>query len=282
MSERPHVYELWGGEAAKPAPVVTRLVIEVTTGGVVMNVHTNEAGVSAGGSGLAEQERACHDLLVRLAGRVPDRLLWRMRDWLAAGAHADLARTLPKSMLRHRVGVTDPERDLLEASLPFWGARQRSLDAILPVAEPVETAFSFQAELRPDQPCADMPGPGGWRDAVDLALTAVLRGAPGAAQLRRTWRMDNPRPRRVVLAEVTENLPALTSTLQRVLRAHGDLTPCVEIISPQLALPPYHRAALRESVSLWRAPARELATTRSSRPSMLDARASARTDHEEA
>src|SRR6185436_14930829 len=27
-------------------------------------------------------DAACHDLLVRLAGRLPDRLLWRLREWL--------------------------------------------------------------------------------------------------------------------------------------------------------------------------------------------------------
>jgi len=247
-----------------------------------MKVFLDEPGVSAGGSSLFEQERACHDLLVRLAGRVPDRVLWRMRDWLAARAHANFAHTLPKTMLRHRVGLTDSERDLLEASLPFWGARQRSLDAILPVAALVEPAFAFQAELPPDQSCADMSGLGGWRDAVDLALTAVLRGARGAVELRRSWRMDHPRPRRVVLARVTEDLPAVTGTLQRVLRAHGDLAPCVEIVSPPLVLPPYHRAALRESVSLWRAPGPEAAARPSSTPAALDAGATARTDRGEA
>jgi hypothetical protein len=65
--------------------------------------------------------------------------------------------------------------------------------------------------------------------------------------------MDRPRPQRVVLAHVTEDLPALTGILQRILRVHGDLTPCVEVVSPPLALPSYHRTALRDSVSLWRA-----------------------------
>ena len=247
-----------------------------------MDGYLNESGLSAGGSSLSRQERACHDLLVRLAGRVPDRLLWRMREWLAAGAHANLAHTLPKTLLRHRVGLTDSERELLEASLPFWGARQRSLDAILPVDELAEPAFVFQAELALDQSCADMSGFRGWRDAVDLALTAVLRGAPGAVELRRSWRMDSPRPRRVVLARVSENLAALTGTVQRVLRAHGDLTPCVEVVSPPLVLPPYHRAALRESVSLWRARAPEPAVRSSSSLAVRDGGAITRTDGGEA
>ncbi|MGQ0480544.1 MAG: hypothetical protein ACT4O0_05870 [Pseudonocardia sp.] len=238
-------------------------------------MSVNELGVSAGSAsgapaGVAEQERACHDLLVRLAGRLPDRLVWRLRDWLSSGAHATLARTLPKSLLRHRVGITDIERDLLEAGLLAWGAPQRSLDAVLPVMELPESGFTFTADLAPDLPCADVVGAGGWRDGVDLALAAVLRGHPGARELRRSWRMDHPRPRRVVLAHVTENLPALTGTLQRVLRAHGDLTPCVEVVSPPLALPPYHRAALRDSVSLWRSAGNHPSGRRSPAGSLVD------------
>jgi hypothetical protein len=201
---------------------------------------------------LPDAERACHDLLVRLAGRLPERLLWRMRDWLAAGAYGALSRALPKALLRNRIGITDVERELMEACLPAWGATQRQLDAVLPAVEPAQANAVFRAELGPDDACADLSNAGGWRDSVDLMLTAVVRGHPGAKELRRSWRMDRPRPQRVVLAHVTEELPALTGTLQRVLRAHGDLTPCVEVVSPPLALPPYHRLALRDSTSLWR------------------------------
>jgi hypothetical protein len=119
--------------------------------------------------------------------------------------------------------------------------------------------------------CADVSGVGGWRDSVDLALIAVVRGHLGAKELRRSWRMDGPRPRRVVLVHVTADLPTLAGTLQRVLRAHGDLTPCVEVVSPPLALPPYHRTALRDSTSLWRAQGREPMNRRSSSEALQDA-----------
>jgi hypothetical protein len=198
-------------------------------------------------------ERSCHDLLVRLAGKLPDRLLWRLRDWLAAEGHASLARALPKALLRHRIGLADAEWELMEACLPEWGAPQRVLDAVLPAFDTTGTAAMFRAELGAADPCADAPGWSRWRDGVDLMLAAVVKGHPGARELRRSWRMDRLRPQRVVLAHVTEDLPALTGILQRILRAHGDLTPCVEVVSPPLALPAYHRAALRDSVSLWRA-----------------------------
>jgi hypothetical protein len=48
--------------------------------------------------------------------------------------------------------------------------------------------------------------------------------------------------------------------------------PCVEVVSPPLALPPYHRAALRDSVSLWRSPDREARRPRrDSAGSLVDA-----------
>jgi hypothetical protein len=228
-----------------------------------MSTQTGSSAPAPGAPAQADPERACHDLLIRLAGRLPDRLLWRLRDWLAADGHAALGRALPKALLRNRIGVTDAERDLMEACLPLWGATQRQLDAVLPAAEPADTTAVFRAELGPEEVCADLVGPGGWRDSVDLMLTAVVRGQPGAKELRRSWRVDRSRPQRVVLAHVTRDLPALTGTLQRVLRAHGDLTPCVEVVSPPLALPPYHRLALRDSTSLWRPNDREAGRARS-------------------
>ena len=228
-----------------------------------MSTQTGSSVPASGASAQADPERACHDLLIRLAGRLPDRLLWRLRDWLAADGHAALGRALPKALLRNRIGVTDAERDLMEACLPLWGATQRQLDAVLPAAEPAETSAVFRAELGPEEICSDLVGPGGWRDSVDLMLTAVVRGQSGAKELRRSWRVDRSRPQRVVLAHVTRDLPALTGTLQRVLRAHGDLTPCVEVVSPPLALPPYHRLALRDSTSLWRPNDREVGRARS-------------------
>jgi len=185
---------------------------------------------------------ACHNLLVRLAGRLPDVLLWRLRDWLAADGHAALARTLPRALLRHRVGLTDSERDLLAASIGQWGGRQRLLDAVLPLSAPEEPDVDFD-------PLTDGLG----QDTLDLVVVAVAKGHPGTVEVRRTWRLEPQRLQRVVLAHCTERQQVLTGTLQRVLRANGDRTPCVEVLSPQLGLPAYHRLALLGSVPLWEA-----------------------------
>jgi hypothetical protein len=55
-------------------------------------------------------DAACHELLLRLAGRLPDDPLWRLRDWLSADVdqgRAAVGATLPRTLLRHRIGLTD-------------------------------------------------------------------------------------------------------------------------------------------------------------------------------
>jgi hypothetical protein len=184
-------------------------------------------------------DAAGHELLVRLAGRLPDRLLWRLREWLATGGHAAVAALLPRALLRHRVGLTDAERDLLEAAVAGRGASRRLLDAILPVSNPDEPAAAFHPA--PAEP-----------DPAVLSLLAVARGDGGCVELRQALRDDGRREQRVVLVRADGDRPwALAGTLARLLRAHGDPTPCVEVL-PAGDPPAYHRAALAGSAVLWR------------------------------
>ena len=201
-------------------------------------------------AGTAERaDAACHDLLVRLAGRLPDRLLWRLREWLALDGHAAVAALLPRALLRHRVGLTDPERDLLEAAVAERGASRRVLDALLTLTTPDEPAVTFR------------PGPADPDTAV-LSLLAVARGERGCVELRQVVRTDGRRTQRVVLVRADGDRPwALAGTMARLLRAHGDPTPCVEVLPVDdggsrttLAVDPpaYHRAALAGSTVFWR------------------------------
>jgi hypothetical protein len=186
-------------------------------------------------------DQAAHDLLVRLAGRLPDELLWRLRDWLAAGAHSAVAAALPRELLRHRVGLDDDERGLLVASAGQWGASPRLLDAVLPLdgADAPSVTFRTEPEV----------------DVAALSVLAVVRGHAGCIELRQAWRSGGRREQRVVLVHGADRPWELAGTVQRVLRAHGDRTPCVEVLPPHGEPPAYHQAAIIGSAPLWRSPA---------------------------
>lgn len=182
-------------------------------------------------------ERTCHELLVALAGRLPDETLWRLRDWLASGGQASIAAVLPRELLRHRIGLTDDEREMLAASVGEWGASSRLLDAILPARE----AATSSARFLPDPEI----------DAAALSVMAVVRSASGCVELRQAWRDGQ----RVLLVVGADQPWLLAGTIQRILRAHGDRTPCVEVLPPHGDSEGYHGAAIIGSAALWRSPA---------------------------
>jgi hypothetical protein len=205
---------------------------------------TADAGGAPSAARPGGPARACHDLLVALAGRVPDRALWRLRDWLAADADAVVAlRTaVPRTLLRHRVGVTETERALLREAVAGWRGPVRLADSVL------------HTDLAPEPTAAfTEPGRSGW-DAADLVLRALLPTVGEVGEVRRAWRSSTTGgPVRVVLVSAAGDLPTLTGAVQRALRAHGGTVPGVEVIGAGTLTTAYHRAALAASDVLWRA-----------------------------
>ena len=172
------------------------------------------AAGARGGARPGGPARACHDLLVALAGRLPDRALWRLRDWLAADAVVALRTALPRTLLRHRVGVTETERALLREAVSGWSGPVRLADAVLHAEVAPEPTGSFTE-----------PGRFGW-DAADLVLRALLPTVGEVGEVRRAWRTSTTGgPARVVLVSAAGDLPALTGAVQRALRAHGGTVP---------------------------------------------------------
>lgn len=218
----------------------------VGTGGL----STGEEHV-AGPRGASDERpggarRACHDLLVALAGRLPDRSLWRLRDWLAADAAVGLRTALPRTLLRHRVGVTDAERGLLRTAVTSWNGPLRLVDAVRHTDSVPEPSVTFAA-----------PGRIAW-DASDLVLRALLPSVGHVGEACRAWRSTPAGPDvRVLLLSAAGDLPSLTGAVQRALRAHGGPEPGVEVVGAGTVTTGYHRAALAASDVLWRAGARD-------------------------
>jgi hypothetical protein len=187
---------------------------------------------------------SCHELLLKLAGRLPDRQLWRFRDWLAAGALDALAGTLPLTLLRERVGITAHESVLLNAALMDAGADPGQLNAIQWVDEVGDLGYTFT----PESPEWVSTG-----DSVAVVLGAVLHGRSEVVDVRGSWRRHRSgvgSATRVVLATATSDCARLTGELQRVLRALGTYEPSVEVLPEGGDMPRYHEAALAASEPL--------------------------------
>ncbi|GAA3891548.1 hypothetical protein GCM10022243_65550 [Saccharothrix violaceirubra] len=179
-----------------------------------------------------------HELLLRLAGRLPDDVLWRFRDWAAGDAVVVLARVLPRTLLHDRIGLTDYEQQLLGDALIPHGADRGTISSVKGLDELPEADYTFSPESPDRVPMGD---------STSVVLGATLRGRPGIGEVRSTWRLRGTETRRVLLVTATGGYTRLTGELQRVLRALGEQDPCVEVLPVEADVPPYQRAALEAS-----------------------------------
>lgn len=189
-----------------------------------------------------DDQLACHELLLRLAGRLPDEDLWRYRDWLAEGAIGVLARTLPKALLRYDIDLDPYDHRLLRTALLPHGADPHLVSSALGVDDTPEGRYTF-TEVAPDRRNAV--------DSVSAVVDAALRGRPEVGEVRESWRYNDSDggndAKRVLLVTAIAGWQRLTGELQRVVRVLGDEVPSIEVLPPRVALPDYHLAALARS-----------------------------------
>ncbi|RCW40240.1 hypothetical protein DFQ14_112121 [Halopolyspora algeriensis] len=205
------------------------------------------AGSNLRERGVSEHETSllCHELLLRLAGRLPDEQLWRYRDWLAGDAAEVVARSLPRDLVRERIMLTDADHRLLSDAVLPLGADPAVVDAVLPGDEPRWDDCTFAAES---------PA-GGTGDSEVLVLGATLRGRQGIHEVRSAWRSRAGGAvaaglERVVVVTASADFAELAGEIQRILRALGEQEPRVEVLTPEMEPTVYHRAALAESVPI--------------------------------
>ncbi|WP_433261105.1 hypothetical protein ACQPZF_25915 [Actinosynnema sp. CS-041913] len=183
-----------------------------------------------------------HEVLLGLAGRVPDDFLASARRQLADGAVGDVAVAVTHELARSRVPVSVADAAVLSELVD-------------------ESAFGAFTGI----PLSDVRPPLVWlfagageqdvRDETTAALVEVLAATPSARGLWMAWRTplrdDGPRVPVYVVTTDGGDLAALAGRLCRVLDGRADV-PRVEVVGPGDA-PSYQRAARAGGRLVWAA-----------------------------
>lgn len=182
--------------------------------------------------------KACHGMLLRLAGRIPDGLLGQSRAWLAALAPERMAHAVASHAAASRLPLPPDDAALLRWILAAAGIQTEAAQQM--VTDPAAgsaPAYAFvpappeTMAARGEQfgPCLDLTAPGwcdedeggetgtalgtarpaaklpwGLTDGLDAAAAGAAAGIEGAAALWRAWRIPDdgapwPPPRPVFL-----------------------------------------------------------------------------------
>ncbi len=190
---------------------------------------------------MAESTTDLHELLLGLAGFVPDEVMTMARGQLAGGDLTGLARTVAYGVREHRVALNpDDVRILAEIGLDPADLSDVDPDPELPVA------YGFWPELA------------GTDGGPDLAAVELVGSTSGVRGLWRTWRVrsDGSRwsqSRRVYVVEVDADTDpvAITATVQHGLFVAGEMHPQVEGYVTGADVPPYLRLARAGGELLW-------------------------------
>jgi hypothetical protein len=193
-----------------------------------------------------------HQVLLRVAGWVPDEAVTLARTWCADGRAVDVAELVVHAAVSGRVPMLPEDVRLLESVL-------------LADARDVGYAARIHRVARLGPPCVAFAGDQGAAaggpdqgEAVDAAVVEAIGRAPSRA-VWRAWRLPGtptpwPPPRRVFLVQVDaepDRLAGLAARAQAVLEGAGEPAPQVEVFVDADRLPPYQGAALSSATLLW-------------------------------
>jgi hypothetical protein len=211
---------------------------------------------------------ALHELLLLLAGRLPDGDLAAARAVLAQGSWQDAVAQLAAAAVAARVPLGKDEVDLLRDALGLAGLDGAAELAELQAADPPEPDWWFLSaapgpEGYPDGATApgDLTVPSaGPLDATDRALADAAALEPGVCGVWRAWRVplqeDPAGPVRVVVVTVDERLTAPERIAARwaELPALAGPTPTmVEVCAAGVPAPRYQTVARCSGTLVWAA-----------------------------
>lgn len=214
-----------------------------------MSGGLDEPGVTMGGRNVSVGDEGLvgmHDLLLGLAGRVPDEFLATARQHLADGAIDQVAESVCQELATGGVALTFRQMGVLTEFLADTATPTLSR---IPVGDEQRVLAWHFTGTPIDSEDAD--------DAGVAALVAVLSDTPGAQGLWRAWRgpiggQGAWLP--VYVVEAGSADPAgLTGRLQRALAAAGPDAPRVEVVAPGGEVPMYQRAARSYGRLVWAA-----------------------------
>ena len=202
-----------------------------------------------------------HAMLLRLAGRIPDDLLTRCREWAADGREADVAAAVAFAVLWREAKMHEDDIELLADLTEAAGGDPGDLPVIEQDDDEPPMFFQFLPVREPGQANLEQLvalQAGSVEDAVDQAAVDAVAGDAGARGLWRAWRhpaVPSPWPglRRVYVVEVDDDVAfvPLTAHLQQRLAAAGEADPQVEVVPAGVELPAYQSSARAFGALLW-------------------------------
>jgi hypothetical protein len=220
------------------------------------------------------QRDACNDMLLRLAGRLPDELITRCRDHLADGSFAELARAITFSVLSADLALSSADVEALSGLLAETGGDGAALSQVR-IDDSGQQDWVFAAspdeDEAQDDPDWDNDGEedagtaGGQSQArrpgheLSKGVAEVLAAEPGVVGAWLAWRLasgtESSPPKPVFLVEVGNTADAATTAgrTQRRLAAAGEDSPQVEVYYTGRDLPAYQRMARAYGELVWAA-----------------------------
>ncbi|GAA2095489.1 hypothetical protein [Actinomadura alba] len=197
-----------------------------------------------------EARRACHWLLLRLAGRLPDGLMTGSRHLLHEGRYREMAMDLTLAVVGHGLRPTrDDARCLVELLHDDGSGLAALVLAQSSYGDPMPRHWFGPAAA----------GRGVSAGHVDEAAVAAASAEHGARGLWRAWRHPpgghERAAKRVFVVEVDAGSDAvgLADRLQYRIAAAGEPCPQVEVYPAGEWLPAYQRTARAEGDLLWSA-----------------------------
>lgn len=207
-----------------------------------------------------------HEMLLRLAGWVPDDVLVEARGFLAHGLHGEVAHMVAFAGTRCALPLTAGDFDILTDLLEVDGADLHELDTV-ELLDP-GTLPPWRFAPLPRSHDGDHRGVTVAEARLDEDFVAAVAHEPVVCRVWRAWRRpvgDLPQPScpvYVVEADDARVLPALTGRLQDALGAIGERVPRVEVVRAGSEVPAYQRMACARGRELWAAATPELLVAR--------------------